>query len=367
MIEGGGGHRASAKAIISGLESLYGDEIVTSIVDVSKEHWCPLVNRMDDIYRWLTTDGLWLWKALWVTDNRPWVPQIAARLLTPFFRGTLNRIFATEKPDLVVAVHSFVNHLPLRVLRQSAGPYIPFVTVITDMVTVHPAWCCPDVDYCMVPTTAARERVLGYGMPPDRVEVVGQPVNIAFTRGLGNRSAIRRKLGWDAALPCVLLVGGGDGVGPLYETALAIASGVHSVQLAVVTGRNVGLKAQLEAVDWGIPVHIYGFVNNMPELMSASDLLVTKAGPGTIAEAFIAGLPVILFSFIPGQEEGNVKYVQAHQAGAYAQEPGEIVDVVRAWLDPENDRLKQVVANASALACPDAVLVIAERLYRILL
>jgi 1,2-diacylglycerol 3-beta-galactosyltransferase len=136
--------------------------------------------------------------------------------------------------------------------------------------------------------------------------------------------------------------------------------------LAVVTGHNPALRRRLEGVVWEIPTRIYGFVDNMPELMSASDVLVTKAGPGTLAEAFIAGLPVIISSYIPGQEEGNVKYVLEQEAGAYATDPAEIARIVRGWLEPGNKDLERIVANASALARPDAALIIAQRLYALL-
>jgi 1,2-diacylglycerol 3-beta-galactosyltransferase len=107
----------------------------------------------------------------------------------------------------------------------------------------------------------------------------------------------------------------------------------------------------------------------MPQLMKASDLLVTKAGPGTLAEAFTVRLPVVIFDYIPGQEAGNVQYVLEHEAGAYAPTPDEIAHVVRAWLRPDAASaatLRRVVANAAALARPEATLTIAQRLYALL-
>jgi 1,2-diacylglycerol 3-beta-galactosyltransferase len=234
------------------------------------------------------------------------------------------------------------------------------------MVTAHPAWFCPQADYCMVPTEAARQRALRYGMPPDRVEVVGQPVALKFAAGVGEKSHLRDELGLDPDRPAVLIVGGGEGMGPVYETSRAIASGVPNVQLIVVAGRNAALKQELEATAWEIPTRVYGFATNMPELMGASDMLVTKAGPGMISEAFIAGLPVVIFSFILGQEEGNVNYVLEHEAGAYVPDPDEIAVLIREWFRPGNDRLKQMATNAAALARPEAALIIARRLYRLL-
>lgn len=366
MIEGGGGHRTAAQAIAGGIEHLYGDKVAVSIVDVSKKYSFRLINQLDEVFRWLTSDGVLVWKALWSTDEKTWIPWVLSRLLTPFFSRTMRQVYLDEAPDLVVSVHGLANHIPLRVLRKVQAD-VPFVTVVTDMVSVHFAWFCREVDYCMVPTEEARQRALRCGMPRDRVEVVGQPVSLGFAADLGEKRVLRQQLDLDPDRPCVLIVGGGDGMGPVYEIARVVAVGVPSVQLVVVAGRNTALEQELRRATWEIPTRICGFVDNMPMLMAASDLLITKAGSCTLAEAFIAGLPVIISGFIPGQEEGNVQYVLKHQAGAYASDPAEIVQTVREWLRPgDGSPLRQAVANAAALACPDAALTIAQRLYGLL-
>jgi 1,2-diacylglycerol 3-beta-galactosyltransferase len=288
------------------------------------------------------------------------------RMSYPMFNRAIKRIYHAEQPDLVVSVNPVTNHIPLRVLRRTVDAHIPFVTVVTDMVTVHPAWACPRVDYCMVPTEAARQNAIRVGMPVERVGVVGQPVSLSFAAAISEKGRVRARLGLDHERPCVLVVGGGDGVGPIEETARAISAHVSGAQLIVVCGHNERLKKQLEAVEWQIPVQIYGFVDNMPELMSASDLLVTKAGPGTLAEAFIAGLPVIIFGYTPGQETANVDYVLEHRAGAFATEPDEIARIAAEWLVPGNKDWERVVSNAAGLARPDATLVIARQLYTML-
>jgi 1,2-diacylglycerol 3-beta-galactosyltransferase len=367
MSDTGGGHRASAEAIAEATAHLYGDEIRVRIVDAWRSYVPWPLNKIPDTYPWLVSDGLWLWNALWRTDDKAWSPQVVSRVFTPLVRRSAIKLFRTEAPDLVVTVHPIINHIPLRVLRNVLKSDIPYVTVVTDMVTAHPSWFCPDVDYCMVPTEAARQRALRYGMQPDRVEVVGQPVGLEFAAGVGEEPCLRRKLGIDPDRPAVLIVGGGEGVGPVYETARAIAAGVSDAQLIIVAGRNAALQQQLDATIWEIPAQVYGFATNMPELMGASDVLVTKAGPGTLSEAFIAGLPVIISGFIPGQEEGNVHYVLEHQAGAYAPGPTKIVSLIRKWLQPDDDTLKQMATNAAALARPEAAVTIAQRLHRLLI
>ena len=129
-----------------------------------------------------------------------------------------------------------------------------------------------------------------------------------------------------------------------------------------MTGRNATLQAELAAIHWEIPAHIYGFVDNMPELMHAADLLVTKAGPGTISEALIAGLPMILADFIPGQETGNVQFVEENGVGRYVPDAEAIADLVQEWCTPGQPTLATMASNAVRLARPRAALLIAEDL-----
>ena len=108
----------------------------------------------------------------------------------------------------------------------------------------------------------------------------------------------------------------------LEKTAHAINEARLDAALVIITGRNRDLKYRLEQYDWNMPVSIYGFVRNMPDFMQASNVLVTKAGPGTISEACISGLPIILYSKVPGQEDGNVDYVVNEGAGVWAPATG---------------------------------------------
>jgi 1,2-diacylglycerol 3-beta-galactosyltransferase len=230
---------------------------------------------------------------------------------------------------------------------------VPFIVVVTDLVSAHAAWYQRQVDLCLVPTEAARWRALEFGMRPDQVQVIGLPVARQFCTPAGDRSALRAELGWPDDRPMVLLVGGGEGMGPLFATARAIAEMRGEFGLAVVTGRNQRLRERLEQVDWEIPTFIYGFENRMPIMMQAATLLVTKAGPGTIAEALNAGLPMVLYSRVPGQEDGNVAYVVTEGVGVWAPGPGRTAAAVGEWLD-RPDELRKAVEVARSVARPGA-------------
>merc|ERR1711920_1008769 len=141
--------------------------------------------------------------------------------------------------------------------------------------------------------------------------------------------------------------------------------------MIVICGRNEELKASLENYDWPEIAHtkdrfspeILGFVSNVDEYMGAADCLVTKAGPGLIAEAMIKGLSCLITSFLPGQEEGNVTFVTSAGAGEYVadSEPDVVAETVAAWLrDPP--RLATMSQNARRIAKPTAALDIARKM-----
>jgi 1,2-diacylglycerol 3-beta-galactosyltransferase len=242
---------------------------------------------------------------------------------------------------------------------------IPVITVVTDLVSAHTFWFCSDVALCIVPSQEARERALWAGLPPQKVKVVGLPVGRRFREMRWSKEEARQVLGLQRDLPAVLLVGGGEGMGQVYEMARAVAGTGLPLQLVAVAGRNEGLRRQLEATSWEVPMRVYGFVTHMPELMAAADLIVTKAGPGTISEALVMGLPILISDFVPGQEEGNVRYVVEGGAGLLADTPQKLAAALEDLLAPDSRSLACWAANARRLAKPDAALEIARQILAI--
>ncbi|OSX72499.1 hypothetical protein BU14_0428s0003 [Porphyra umbilicalis] len=178
-----------------------------------------------------------------------------------------------------------------------------------------------------------------------------------------SKSRLRRTLDLRPHTPTVLVVGGGDGVGGLaalttsLTTALAAARGPDGAQVVVVCGRNAGLAASLAARrDWAVPVTVTGLVDGstMSAWMGAADVLVTKAGPGTIAEALIRGLPMVLSGYLPGQERPNVGYVVDGGAGVFCGGGAPAIGrVVADWVGSPA-RLDAMAARARAMGRPTA-------------
>ena len=351
----GGGHRSAAEAVIEALKLEYGDQIATQMVDIFKEYAPRPFNYLPELYPKIVRVP-----SAWGLGYRLSNGQYRARLISastwPYMRHSIRNLVAQNPSDLIVSIHPLATAPVLRALGSHRPP---FITVVTDLVTTHAFWYHRQTDLCIVPTEAARQRALIFGMPPEKVMVIGLPVAERFCQPPGNQEALRSPLGWPKNRPLILLVGGGEGMGPLEKTAHAIAGSCPGAALVVITGRNHSLKKRLEGQDWSIPTFIYGFVHEMPDFMRAADILVTKAGPGTISEALIAGLPMILYSRLPGQEDGNVSYVVSEGAGFWAPHPEEIVSAIRTWIENPSKHA-EAVAACHRLARPQAARRIAQ-------
>jgi 1,2-diacylglycerol 3-beta-galactosyltransferase len=353
----GGGHRAAAKALDSALRTLDRSVRVT---------WCdpligqgrPVVRRICSLYPTLTKHAPVAWGAIFhCAATRPAFVAIRA-LLRAQLRPVLERRIAEVQPDVVVSVHSLLNHVTAEVIRRDPRPRA-LMTAVTDLVCIHRGWACPDADLVVVPTEEAERAVLRYRVPEERVRLLGMPVDLGFrSPEPGERTALRRRLGLEEERPTVLVTGGGEGSGGLRDQVRALAADAAPWQVIVVCGRNERLRRQLLRMRFPTPTLVLGFVDNMPELMRASDLAVGKAGPGAIAEALHAGIPLVLTGYLPGQERGNVRYVTDSGSGRYAPQPERLRAAVSELLE-DADLYGKMAANVRRVARPNAVLDIA--------
>ncbi len=351
----GGGHRSAAEAIIEAIQLEFGDAVTTEMVDFLKEHTPLPINRLPQWYPYMVKLPQ-LWGASFrISDGRARARAITGTLwpaVSRFARGIVN----AHPSDMIVSVHPLATSFILRALGKNRPP---FITVVTDMVTTHALWFDQRADLICVPTDIARFRAIEYGMEPDQVVTVGQPIAARYCVPVGDKAELRKKLGWPVDKFTAVLVGGGEGMGPLAQTARAINESGLDLSLAVVAGRNERLKHSLEEYDWNIPAKIYGFTRELPDFMRAADVLITKAGPGTIAEALNAHLPIILYAKLPGQEDGNVTYVRETGTGVWAPTPQRVVGTLREWVEQPARRQRFVEACKKA-ARPDSSRAIAR-------
>jgi len=272
----------------------------------------------------------------------------------PMQRAT-HELMIDHPADLVVTFHPTYSY-PLTWLK------IPCAFVFTDLITNHALWCAPGAQRYIVPTELARTGAMSHGLPPDRVSVTGLPVHPRFLDPIPPREKICQRLGVDSDKPIILLTGGGEGLGRVYDIAYAIGQSDLGAQLVIITGRNQKLRVQLEDIDWAMDTKILGFTRDMPDWMAVSSVLITKSGSNTLAEALVRGLPMILFEAVGEQERYNPRYIVYSGAGAYCSKPAKVVSTLREWLsNPE--QLKSLSDNARQISRPQAAFDVAKIVY----
>ncbi|MBI5927967.1 MAG: galactosyldiacylglycerol synthase [Chloroflexi bacterium] len=362
MSDTGGGHRAAATAIQAALENRYPGAYTFDMVDAFRYYTPTPFKHMPRLYPLWVNHARSSWGTGYRISDGPHRSKLVMGSFYVSWRRGFRRLFDEHPADLVVCVHSLFNHNAMRVLQD--WPTRPrFVTVVTDLVSTHAFWYNNKVDLCLVPTQTAYERGLRYKMQPEKMKITGLPVHPDFVAGLTDKQQAREELGWDVKKLTVLLVSGGDAMGPLFKTARAINDQKLDIQLVIIAGRNAPLKAKLEGCDWNQTTHIYPFTEKMAQMMSGADILVTKAGPATISEAFVAGIPMILSGHVPGQEDGNVRYVIESGAGVYAPGPTRVAEVLAEWVSRPPDFRQRYADAAKQIGSTDAASQIADEIH----
>jgi 1,2-diacylglycerol 3-beta-galactosyltransferase len=351
----GGGHRAPAEAVREALRRTVGRAVRVQLVDMLADYAPWPYNRGQDTYTYTVRFARPFEQFYYHALNGRRRMQIGASVMSrPMHRAT-RELMADHEADLVVTFHPTYSYL-LTWLK------IPCAFVFTDLITNHALWCAPGAERYIVPTEQARQGAIKHGMPADRVCVTGLPVHPRFLDPPPAHEKIRQKLGVDCAKPIVLLAGGGEGLGRVYDIAYAIGQSNLNTQLVIITGRNHKLHEQLEEIDWAVDTKILGFTRDMPDWMSIASVLITKSGSNTLAEALVRGLPMILFETVGEQEQPNPAYIEHSGAGVYCTRPAKIVSTLRDWL-ANPDQLKQMSANAHQIARPQAAFEVAKIVY----
>lgn len=362
----GGGHRAAASAVASRIAA-DGHSLDCHIIDPFAEASPAPIGWTADLYGPLIRRAPWLWGTLYhATNSRAGVAALVSSALRAVRPG-IARLATDLDPSVIVSFHPLLNHVTMRALG-CPGRRPPVMTVVTDLVDIHASWLCPDVDALVLPTHRALDRALRAGVPPQRCRELGLPVAPPFAAQGGaagtDREDVRRDARRQLGLPLdgflVLLCGGADGSGGIASRARSLASlGVH---LAVICGRNHRLLAQLGGLVARPPgqATVRGFVTDMPVWMRAANALATRAGPGMIAEALCSALPLLLTSYIPGQERGNIDWVLDAGAGRFVPTVDLLLDAVRDLATPGSHQRQAMEAAAQRAARPHATANIAS-------
>lgn len=357
----GSGHRRAAQAIAAAVSA---QSPASTVRDVDTLVFASRLYRgtYAATYNAMAARAPRLWGALYHSWEMAPVHRGTAPLrlaLDRFNLRSLVRVVEQESPDAVVCTH----FLPVEALSPARGrgrPRPPLYCVITDF-TAHPFWAFPYVDHYFVASARVADELAGHGVPADRIEVTGIPIDPRFAVSIG-RDTARDRFGLERERPVVLLMGGGRGVGPMVDLADRLASLAVAPQVVAVCGTNARLRDQIDGLPLGRigRIRTLGFTDAIDVLLEASDVIVGKAGGLTCSEALVKATPLVIYKPTPGQEVRNAEYLEAGGAAVHAESLDDVEREVRRILEDAETRGRMRTA-ATRLAAPHAAARVAQR------
>ena len=373
----GGGHNSVAKAISEYLQSHY-PKITIEVVDFMKRFvagdkimrllYKQSTKRLPAAYGlfFKVTDKLFtplespqldgrklnrdLHHTLWTTLTG-FTKPLGKKILTPPL-DKVRKFLKESRPDIVLSVYPTAG-IVASMLAKELG--FKTATIITDF-GAHSQWISPLTDLYFVPTDNLKEFLVAKGIKPSRIKATGIPIRSAFS---GAITPVKKH-------PfTVLLMSGEYGLGKIRKLCAQLIK--LPIQLIMVCGNNKRLYrkvCELKKKSRARNLTIYGFTDQVRELMASSDLLIGKAGGITVSEAMAMGLPIIIYRPIPGQEIFNLDYLVNQGAALYARNRSDAVDKVR-FLYENPARLREMKAKTHRIGRPDATAKICRYLTKI--
>lgn len=349
----GHGHQKAAEAVLEACKGCP-EQIAARVVDtLSLTPGFP-GGFYKQIYFFQIRYVPWLWGFFYYSIDMRWLYSVvkgARRVLNGLMARRLERLLIEEDPSVVVAAHfmaaEVASHLKKKGLIKSK-----IITVVTDYLP-HYVWTADHVDFYVVALEETKEALLKRGVAAGKIRVLGIPIEQKFLKSQ-LRELLFEKFSLKKNRFTVLITSGGAGIGAIGRLTEELLALGERMQLLVVCGTNQMLLDYLRRkADDHPSLKIFGFVNNMEELMEVSDLVIGKGGGLTVTESLVKGKPLVLFQSVPGQESRNEACVRKYGAGYAVRTSRDVVDKVSEILnDPE--KLEQLRDGVRRMAKPGA-------------
>ncbi len=276
--------------------------------------------------------------------------QKLREMIHRFNTGKLKYLIGEFKPDVVVCTQAFPCGM-IAYYKKTMALNTPLVGVLTDYAP-HSYWIYNNVDSYIVPSDDTGRKLIEDGIDPERIKVFGIPIDSKFSRA-SDRDSIRKKLSIEKNGPCVLIMGGTQGLGPIKEVVRLLDRAYFDLQVIIATGTNKRLYRWLARRRFRKKTLVLPYANNIDEIMEIADLIITKPGGITTAEALARGLPMLIVSPLPGQESMNTKFLLREGVAVKAENPGDVVVLLEELLYNKT-KLKIMSDKAKSLSKPDS-------------
>ncbi len=315
----GSGHRLAAEA----LEQAFADRPEVEVIHGNIFDFFPqlLGKAFLGTYLWILKCCPWLYKLAYSWGNKQggslWLRELLNRLLARLGGSYLRSV----QPDAVIATHA----TPAGIIGyyKKQHPDLWLGAVVTDF-TIHRWWVCDGVDTYFIADELLRDKL----ETTADIQATGIPVRQQFMIK-HDKQKCREFFGWDENERVCLLMGGGEGLLPMSEIITALQrAALKNLRVVAVTGHNEALAEKLSE-KYGATAEIYGFREDVPQLMAGADMIITKAGGLTSAEVLASGLDLLIYKPLPGQEEGNAAFLQQYCSALVARSTDELVQHIK--------------------------------------
>ena len=351
-VTAGAGHLQAAAALDEAWRALYPKDEVQK---VDLLDFIPKLRRevYSKGYVKLVEHAPEIWGMIFKKTDEPKLVRKTTQIRRAYAQATNRKFIKFLKsfaPDMVLCTH----YLPVQIMgalrEENEVGDAKTVCIVTDF-EAHTLWMDEVVDHYFVAAEHTKASLAARGAAAERISVTGIPIAAKFSAKI-DAQKVRRRFGLRDDLPTLLVLGGGFGMGPVAEILQALDKVTSEFQTVVVAGRNLELRQELAVQDRSHPTHVLGFVTNMHELMTVSDLIVSKPGGLTTSEAMALGRPLFILNPIPGQEATNSDFLLEHGAAAKASRTEDVAHRISELLG--SARLAQMAQNARSLGRPKA-------------
>lgn len=353
------GHHCATIAIEKALKVL---SPASDILNINAFNYTNPISEkiVNKIYMGVIKAAPGIWEYLY--DNQRVVRGIEKlkKRVHKFNSPKMKNLIDSFKPDAILCSQAYPCGM-VADYKKAYGSRIPLVAVLTDYVP-HSYWIYDTIDYYITPSDEVSSRLEKKGIPPEKIRPLGIPFNPEFNRPIDKREAASR-LRLDPQKPVILIMGGGQGLGPIKTITASLEHSRHDIQKIIVCGTNKRLYRMLKKK---IKKHkkrtlLYGYADNINELMSISDIIISKPGGVTTAEALSKRLPMVIVKPIPGQEANNTAYLTKQGAAIKVVEPKDMDSCIDSLLD-DPGKLRALKEACARIAKPHASVDIAKLL-----
>jgi 1,2-diacylglycerol 3-beta-galactosyltransferase len=361
--DAGFGHRSAAMAIKAAMEEIHGQECTVDMVNPLEDDRTPSMLR-DSQYDYdnMVRNMPELYKIGYEASDSTFPRALMDGALMLMLYDVMKDLVKRYRPDVIASTY-LLYQAPLDAVFTVEKESIPIVVTVTDLVSVHSLWFYPGVDMCLVPTIEVQNLAYQSGLPEEKVILNGIPISPQIPQETRTKAELRNVLGIRPDL-YTFLVPGSKRMEGVPEILTGLNHSGLPVQLILVAGGDDALYQKFQQEEWHLPVKIYNFVDFMPMLMHASDIVVCKAGGLTVSESLGCGLPMMIMNVLPGQESGNADYVVQHQAGVLIKDPLALLETSMHWLENNGQLLAEFSRNACRVGHPRSAYRAAEKIWQ---